>query len=100
VKRAAISAALASLAFAAACTVGPRYSRPTAPVPAPDAWKTQPPWQQAAPKDAIPKGAWWQVFHDPALDAYEQQLLQANQSLVAARDRLEQAFYSQGGSGA
>jgi NodT family efflux transporter outer membrane factor (OMF) lipoprotein len=91
VKRAAISAALASLAFAAGCAVGPRYSRPTAPVPAPDAWKTQPPWEQAAPKDAIPKGTWWQVFHDPVLDAYEQQLLQANQSLVAARDRLEQA---------
>jgi len=91
VKRAAISAALASLAFAAGCTVGPRYSRPAAPAPAPDAWKTQPPWEQAAPKDAIPKGTWWQVFQDPALDAYEQQLLQANQSLVAARDRLEQA---------
>jgi NodT family efflux transporter outer membrane factor (OMF) lipoprotein len=71
--------------------VGPRYSRPAAPAPAPDAWKTQPPWQQAAPKDSIPKGTWWQIFHDPALDAYEQQLLQANQSLVAARDRLDQA---------
>ena len=90
-KRAAISAALALLGLATGCTVGPRYSRPAAPAPAPDAWKTQPPWQQAAPKDAIPKGAWWQVFHDPALDAYEQQLLQANQTLVAARDRLDQA---------
>jgi len=91
VKRAARAAALALLAFAAGCTVGPRYSRPSAPTPAPDAWKTQPPWEQAAPKDAIPKGAWWQIFHDPALDAYEQQLLQANQSLEAARDRLAQA---------
>jgi multidrug efflux system outer membrane protein len=91
VKRAAIPAALALLVLAAGCTVGPRYSRPAAPIPAPDAWKTQPPWEQAAPKDAIPKGAWWQVFHDPALDAYEQQLLQANQSLEAARDRLSQA---------
>ena len=27
----------------------------------------------------------------PSLNAYEQQLLQANQSLVAARDRLDQA---------
>jgi multidrug efflux system outer membrane protein len=89
VKRAAISAVLGLLTLAAGCTVGPRYRRPAA--PAPDAWKTQPPWEQAAPKDAIPKGAWWQVFHDPALDAYEQQLLQANQSLVAARDHLEQA---------
>jgi multidrug efflux system outer membrane protein len=84
-------AACALLALAAGCTVGPRYSRPAAPAPAPDAWKTQPPWQQAAPKDAIPKGTWWQVFHDPALDAYEQQLLHANQSLEAARDHLNQA---------
>ncbi len=73
------------------CTVGPRYSRPSAPVPAPDAWKTQPPWEQATPKDSIPKGAWWQIFHDPALDVYEQRLLQANQSLAAARERLDQA---------
>jgi outer membrane protein, multidrug efflux system len=91
VKPAAILAALALLGLATGCTVGPRYSRPSAPAPAPDAWKTQPPWQQAAPRDAIPKGAWWQVFQDPALDAYEQQLLQANQSLIAARDRLDQA---------
>jgi outer membrane protein, multidrug efflux system len=91
VKRAAISAALALLVVAAGCTVGPRYSRPAPPAPPPDAWKTQPPWQEAAPKDSIPKGAWWQVFNDSALDAYEQQLLQANQSLVAARDRLDQA---------
>ena len=75
----------------AGCTVGPRYARPSAPAPAPNAWKTQPPWQQAAPKDSFPKGAWWQIFNDAALDGYEQQLLQANQSLIAARDRLNQA---------
>lgn len=79
------------LLIATGCTVGPRYSRPSAPAPAPNAWKTQPPWQQAAPKDAIPKGAWWQVFHDEQLNGYEQELLQANQSLAAARNRLEQA---------
>ncbi|HEV2401905.1 MAG TPA: efflux transporter outer membrane subunit [Candidatus Sulfotelmatobacter sp.] len=79
------------LALTSGCTVGPRYARPSAPAPAPDAWKTQPPWQQATPKDSVPKGAWWQIFQDPALDTYEQQLLQANQSLIAARDRLNQA---------
>jgi NodT family efflux transporter outer membrane factor (OMF) lipoprotein len=72
-----------------ACTVGPRYKRPTAQVP--DAWKGEGPWQTAAPKDAIPKGAWWQIFHDAELDRLEQDLLQANQSLDAARDRLSQA---------
>jgi len=91
VRRVAISSVLAMLALPIACTVGPRYSRPAAPAPAPDAWKTQPPWEQAAPKDSIPKGSWWQIFHDPSLDAYEEELLKANQSLVAARDRLDQA---------
>ena len=43
------------------------------------------------PKDAIPKGAWWEVFHDEELNGYEQQLLAANQSLAAARDRLDEA---------
>ncbi|HWY04467.1 MAG TPA: efflux transporter outer membrane subunit [Candidatus Acidoferrum sp.] len=90
-KRVLFLTMIALLALAGGCTVGPRYSRPAAPAPAPDAWKTQPPWQQAVPKDSIPKGTWWQVFSDPALDAYEQQLLQANQSLLAARDRLNQA---------
>jgi multidrug efflux system outer membrane protein len=71
------------------CTVGPGYKRPTAQVP--DAWKGEGPWQVAAPKDAIPKGAWWQIFHDAELDRLEQELLQANQSLVAARDRLLEA---------
>lgn len=71
--------------------MGPRYSRPVAPAPAPDAWKTQPPWQQAAPQDSIPKGEWWKIYNDADLNAFEQQLLQANQSLAAARDRLSQA---------
>ncbi len=71
------------------CTVGPGYQRPTAQVP--DTWKGEGPWQTAAPKDAIPKGAWWQVFHDAELDRLEQELLQANQSLAAAQDRLAQA---------
>jgi multidrug efflux system outer membrane protein len=71
------------------CAIGPNYHRP--PAPAPTAYKTQGPWRVAAPKDAIPKGAWWQIFNDAELNEYEQQLLKANQSLVAAKDRLNQA---------
>jgi NodT family efflux transporter outer membrane factor (OMF) lipoprotein len=54
-------------------------------------WKGEGPWQTAAPKDAIPKGAWWQIFHDAELDRLEQELLLANQSLAAAKDRLSLA---------
>lgn len=71
------------------CTVGPKYQR--ANVPTPPAWKTEGPWREAAPKDAIPKGAWWEIFHEGELNGYEQQVLAANQSLVAARDRLNEA---------
>jgi len=78
-----------TLLSSSACTVGPGYKRPTAAVP--DMWKGEGPWQAAVPKDAIPKGAWWQLFHDAELDQLEQELLQANQSLTAARDRLSQA---------
>ena len=73
----------------AGCAVGPNYKRP--PAPAPDAYKTQAPWRVAAPKDSLPKGPWWEVFNDPQLNTYEQQLLAANQSLLAAKDRLEEA---------
>jgi multidrug efflux system outer membrane protein len=77
-----------SMGFAG-CAVGPKYQRP--PVPSPPAWKTEGPWREVAPKDAIPKGAWWEIFHEEELNHYEQQLLVANQSLAAARNRLDQA---------
>ena len=60
-------------------------------MPAPPAYKTEAPWRVAEPKDAIPKGAWWEIYHDAELNSYEQQLLKANQSLAASQDRLDQA---------
>jgi len=78
-----------AVALLASCTVGPNYQRP--PAPTPDAYKTQAPWRVAAPKDSLPKGAWWEVFNDAELNTYEQQLLTANQSLFAAKARLEEA---------
>ena len=89
VMNAARLAAVVLAVCAVGCTVGPGYRRPTAQVP--DAWKGEGPWQTAAPKDAIPKGAWWQIFHDAELDRLEHELLPANQSLAAAQDRLSQA---------
>jgi len=91
VKRAALATGVFACCLLAGCAVGPNYHRPAAPVPAPDAYKTQAPWRVAAPKDSLPKGAWWEVFNDPELNGYEQQLLAANQSLLAAKQRLEEA---------
>jgi outer membrane protein, multidrug efflux system len=87
--RLGIGAILALVVLLVGCTVGPRYKRPTAAVP--DAWKGEGPWEPAAPKDSIPKGNWWGVYHDAELDRLEQELLQANQNLTAARNRLLEA---------
>ena len=84
-----LAIAITGIALLAGCTVGPKYQRPVA--PAPEAWSSEGPWRAAAPKDALPKGAWWEVFHDDQLNQYEQQLLAANQSLAAAQGRLNQA---------
>ncbi len=88
-RRLTLALGLLASGFLAGCAVGPNYHRP--PVQAPTAYKTEGPWRVAAPKDSIPKGAWWEVFNDAELNGYEQQLLQANQSLEAAKDRLNQA---------
>ena len=88
-RRSFAGAALIAASVLSGCAVGPNYKRPTAEVP--NSWRGEGPWQAAAPKDAIPKGTWWQIYHDSELDRLEQELLQANQSLTAARDRLSQA---------
>ena len=82
-------AALLAALLLTGCAVGPKYQR--ASVPAPPQWKTNAPWQTAAPRDSLPKGAWWEIFRDDTLNSYEQQLIAANQSLAAARNRLLEA---------
>jgi len=75
--------------FLGGCAVGPNYHRPdvaTAP-----AWKEQPPWRPADPKDSIAKGNWWTTFTDDELNQYEAQALKANQTIEIARNQLEQA---------
>lgn len=88
-KRACAAILLSAGLLLTGCTVGPKYKRPSAQVP--DTWKGEAPWQTAAPKDSIPKGAWWEIYQDAELSRLEQELLQANQSLSAARSRLVQA---------
>jgi len=66
----------------AGCSLAPAYSPPKVAVPA--AYKETGPWQTSAPADELPRGAWWQVFHDDTLNSLEQQAAAANPSLVAA----------------
>jgi NodT family efflux transporter outer membrane factor (OMF) lipoprotein len=85
------------------CTVGPNYQRPAAlatpGAPAlPTAYKELPPpnppngtWKQAQPADAALKGNWWEVYHDPQLNALEEKIAVSNQTLKAAYEQYLQA---------
>jgi NodT family efflux transporter outer membrane factor (OMF) lipoprotein len=84
--RAIALSALATLL--ASCTVGPDYQRPSAPVPV--AYKEQG-WKAAAPDDAAPRGPWWSIYRDPALDGLERQVEVSNQNLKAAEAAYRQA---------
>lgn len=72
------------------CSLSPSYQRPTVPAP-PDTYKEAGDWEVATPADSFARGPWWTMFHDPDLDALEDQVADANQSLKAALARLEQA---------
>jgi NodT family efflux transporter outer membrane factor (OMF) lipoprotein len=81
--------AMSGFTLAAGCTVGPKYQRATAPVPA--KWDVAEPWRESTPKDALAKGEWWSVFHDDELSALEKQALDANQTIKVSEAHLWQA---------
>jgi NodT family efflux transporter outer membrane factor (OMF) lipoprotein len=71
------------------CAVGPNYSKPDVEVPA--QWKEAGDWVVAQPKDAAPKGKWWEAFEDPVLNSLEEQVEVSNQTLAATEARYRQS---------
>jgi multidrug efflux system outer membrane protein len=71
------------------CAVGPDYVAPTVAEVA--SYKESGPWKQANPRDDISKGDWYKVFHDPKLNALEEQAFSGNQTLRAAVARVSES---------
>src|SRR5258706_11975812 len=83
-----------ALAVLAGCAVGPNYHRADVSQPIPDSFAPTGPtneWKIATPQSELPKGDWWKIFHDPALDQLESDAAAANQELKAAAARFAQA---------
>src|ERR1700752_920806 len=87
-KRARPMGVLTAAVLLSACTVGPDYRRPDAPVPA---QYKEAGWKVSEPLDAIDRGAWWSVYKDPLLDELEKRIDISNQNLKAAAAAFEQA---------
>lgn len=92
-----LSILAAVLLSSAACMVGPKYKRPTAPVPS--VYKEQittstgqaSNWKPAQPNDAAVRGKWWEVFNDPELNTLEDQVNISNQNVLAAEAQFRAA---------
>jgi NodT family efflux transporter outer membrane factor (OMF) lipoprotein len=96
--------AVAVVATLAGCATGPAYVRPTVeiptsykeggatPAPASPARVTPPRgWTAAQPSDALRRGAWWEIYHDPRLNALEARVSVSNQTVRKAVAMLERA---------
>lgn len=85
-----VIAAAAAIALTG-CRVGPKYSKPVTPAPlvykeaAPSAYSSLPgTWQPANPSETLPKGRWWEIFHEPELNRLEERLNIDNQTIAQA----------------
>jgi NodT family efflux transporter outer membrane factor (OMF) lipoprotein len=78
------------LVFMTGCTIGPKYVRPTAPIP--ENFKESADWQKAHPSDDMIKGEWWKIFNDPQLDALEAEIDISNQNIAQAQAQYAQAY--------
>ena len=72
-----------------ACDFAPTYVPP--PVATPTDFKESADWTPATPRDSAPRGPWWQIFQDPALDRLEDQVTAANQNLKIAVAQYDEA---------
>lgn len=88
-RRIAASLGAVAVLYFSGCTVGPKYVRPAADVPAD--YKETGNWKPAQPSDEVTKGTWWKVYRDPQLDALEDQISVSNQTLKISQAQFAEA---------
>src|SRR5208282_1917156 len=85
------------LFFAGACTVGPKYAKPTVSTPpaymelAPSVAGPPSEWKASQPQDQVLRGKWWEIFTDAQLNSLEERVDVSNQNLKIAEAQFRQA---------
>jgi NodT family efflux transporter outer membrane factor (OMF) lipoprotein len=86
-----LAACLLALALVATgCASAVPYEHPQAPQ-MPEAFKENADWKAAKPADHLSRGAWWEIFQDPQLNALEAQIDVSNLTLRIQQARFVQA---------
>ena len=73
-----------------ACSVGPDYTG-APPVESPASYKESDAWKPAHPRDDMIKGKWWEMYHDPQLNALEEQVNISNQNVLIYEAQFREA---------
>jgi multidrug efflux system outer membrane protein len=81
---------LAMVMVLSGCSVGPKYQRPSAPVPT-QFKESSAPASQGTGTPSIAYNNWWLVFNDPTLNRLENEADAANQDIRVAVARVDQA---------
>ncbi|BAP45006.1 outer membrane efflux protein [Pseudomonas sp. StFLB209] len=71
------------------CAVGPDYQVPQ--LIATAQFKAADGWRQAAPSDALARGAWWEIYQDPQLNQLVERLNASNQTVAQYEAQYRQA---------
>ena len=85
-----LAVSLIALILFKGCDKAPKYVKPTVATPpaykeiGPDVFKETNDWKFARPNDGVIRGKWWEMFNDPQLNAFEEQLNVSNQSIALA----------------
>jgi NodT family efflux transporter outer membrane factor (OMF) lipoprotein len=85
-----VSALVTLPLFLGACSVGPDYTAPPS-TATPVSYKETGPWKPAHPSDDMIRGKWWEMYHDPQLNALEDQVNISNQNVLVAEAQFEEA---------
>jgi NodT family efflux transporter outer membrane factor (OMF) lipoprotein len=75
--------------FLSACAVGPDYKKPE--MTTPTQFKQAEGWRQAAPSDALARGAWWELYGDAQLNGLVEKLNSSNQTVAQFEAQYRQA---------
>jgi NodT family efflux transporter outer membrane factor (OMF) lipoprotein len=75
--------------FLSACAVGPDYKKPEMATPV--QFKQAEGWRQAAPSDALARGAWWELYGDAQLNGLVEKLNISNQTVAQFEAQYRQA---------
>jgi NodT family efflux transporter outer membrane factor (OMF) lipoprotein len=76
-------------ALSSGCMVGPDYVKPKAETS--ESYKENADWKVAEPQDHLPRGKWWEIFGDPQLNSYVEQVEISNQNVAIAEAQFRQA---------